>query len=83
MLFRSVVLAATAAQMDELLPALAAAAGTFFDATRIPLFIVFYAGLAIVLWEAVVIRELRNLIMQASQTTMRITGPAPFASPST
>ena len=73
-----VVLAATAAQMDELLPALAAAAGTFFDATRIPLFIVFYAGLAIVLWEAVVIRELRNLIMQASQTTMRITAMVIF-----
>src|SRR5262245_32616780 len=47
--------------------------GGLFAALRAPLFVVFYAGLAVVLWEAVVIRELRGLIIQASQSTMRIT----------
>ena len=53
--------------------ALALVAEQAFEAIRIPLFIVFYAALALVLWEAVAIRELRQLIMQASQSTMRIT----------
>ncbi len=44
-----------------------------FNAVRVPLFIVFYAALALVLWEAVTIRDLRQLIVQASQSTMRIT----------
>src|SRR5262245_17326615 len=44
-----------------------------FDTVRTPLFMVFYAALAVVLWEAVAIRELRGLIWQASQSTMRIT----------
>jgi len=47
--------------------------GAIFQAVRIPLFIVFYIGLALVMWEAVAIKELRNLIAQASQSTMRIT----------
>ena len=58
--------------------ALVAAASTLFDAIRVPLFIVFYAGLALVLWEAVAIRELRSLISQASQSTMRITAMVIF-----
>jgi TRAP-type C4-dicarboxylate transport system permease large subunit len=58
--------------------ALAAGAGAFFDATRVPLFIVFYAGLGAVLWEAVRISELRGLIAQASRSTMRITAMVIF-----
>jgi len=52
--------------------------GDLFDTLRVPLFIVFYAGLALVLWEAVAIRELRGLIVQASQSTMRITAMVIF-----
>jgi tripartite ATP-independent transporter DctM subunit len=63
----------------ESLPAgLVAAANGFFATVRIPLFIVFYAGLALLMWEAVVIAELRNLIRQASQSTMRITAMVIF-----
>src|SRR5258705_521607 len=58
-------LAASVAMAEELAPALAAAASGLFDATRAPLFIVFYAGLALVMWEAVRISDLRNLISQA------------------
>jgi TRAP-type mannitol/chloroaromatic compound transport system permease large subunit len=57
---------------------LVAGAGSVFDATRVPLFIFFYAGLALVLWEAIAIRELRSLISQASQSTMRITAMVIF-----
>src|SRR5215472_15621722 len=53
--------------------ALVSAAGWVFDTTRVPIFIFFYVGLVLVLWEAVAIRELRSLISQASQSTMRIT----------
>src|SRR6478609_842135 len=64
---------------DESLPAgLVAAANGFFAVVRIPLFIVFYAGLALLMWEAVAITELRNLIRQASQSTMRITAMVIF-----
>src|SRR6185295_193002 len=52
--------------------------GDLFDTLRVPLFIVFYAGLGLVLWEAVAIRELRGLIVQASQSTMRITAMVIF-----
>jgi tripartite ATP-independent transporter DctM subunit len=52
---------------------LVAAANAFFTPARAPLFIVFYAGLAVVLAEALRITELRKLIWQASQNTMRIT----------
>jgi len=58
--------------------ALVAAANAFFEMTRATLFIVFYAGLAVLLWEAVIIRELRGLIAQASQMTMRITAMVIF-----
>ncbi len=71
-------LAASVAMAEELAPALAAAASGLFDATRAPLFIVFYAGLALVMWEAVRISDLRNLISQASQSTMRITAMVIF-----
>ena len=58
--------------------ALVDAASAFFNATRAPLFIAFYIGLALVMWEAVVIGALRGLIVQASQTTMRITAMVIF-----
>ncbi len=64
---------------DESLPAaLVTAANGFFAATRAPMFMVFYAGLALVMWEAVAIAELRGLIKQASQSTMRITAMVIF-----
>jgi tripartite ATP-independent transporter DctM subunit len=53
--------------------AAAALAPGVFASVRMPLFILFYAALAVVMWEAVVIGELRKLILQASQSTMRIT----------
>jgi TRAP-type C4-dicarboxylate transport system permease large subunit len=58
-------------------PLLAAAHG-FFRAAKTPLFIVFYAGLIVVLWEAVLIAELRGLIRQAFESTMRITSMVIF-----
>ncbi len=65
--------------LDAWMPeALVHAASAFFNAARAPLFIVFYAGLALVMWEAVVIGELRGLIVQASQMTMRITAMVIF-----
>jgi TRAP-type mannitol/chloroaromatic compound transport system permease large subunit len=51
----------------------AVAAPALFEELRAPLFVVFYAALAVVLWEGVRIAELRRLIWQASQNTMRIT----------
>jgi len=64
---------------EETLPAgLVGAANGFFAVVRIPLFIVFYAGLALLMWEAVAIKELRSLISQASQSTMRITAMVIF-----
>jgi TRAP-type mannitol/chloroaromatic compound transport system permease large subunit len=53
-------------------------ASTFFHSVRAPLFIVFYAGLGLVMWEAVAITQLRKLIGQASQSTMRITAMVIF-----
>jgi tripartite ATP-independent transporter DctM subunit len=64
--------------MDESLPDMAAAAGEFFAKIRAPLFVVFYAALAVVLSEAVTIVRLRKLIWQASQSTMRITAMVLF-----
>ena len=64
---------------DEWMPAgLVSAAQVFFNATRGPLFVVFYAGLALVMWEAIAIGELRGLIAQASRSTMRITAMVIF-----
>jgi len=56
----------------------ALAAPAVFEKLRVPLFIVFYAGLAVVLAEAVRIVDLRKLIWQASQNTMRITAMVIF-----
>ena len=70
---------ALAGSLDTTLPvALVQASGSFFSAVRAPLFIVFYAGLALILWEAVVIAPLRGLILQAAQSTMRITAMVIF-----
>ena len=64
---------------DDWMPApLVEAAVVFFDSARAPLLTLFYAALALLLWEAVVIRELRGLIVQASQSTMRITAMVIF-----
>jgi tripartite ATP-independent transporter DctM subunit len=52
---------------------LALAAPALFEPLRAPLFVVFYAALAVVLGEGIRIPELRRLIWQASQNTMRIT----------
>jgi TRAP-type mannitol/chloroaromatic compound transport system permease large subunit len=58
--------------------ALVAATEGIFASTRAPLFIVFYIGLALVMWEAVAISALRGLIVQASRSTMRITAMVIF-----
>ncbi|HSU62819.1 MAG TPA: TRAP transporter large permease subunit, partial [Burkholderiales bacterium] len=58
--------------------ALAGASRKLFEIIQAPIFIVFYAGLAVVLWEAVRITKLRSLIWQASQSTMRITAMVLF-----
>jgi tripartite ATP-independent transporter DctM subunit len=64
--------------LDEFLPAVAEKATAFYATVRAPLFLVFYAGLGLVLWEAVSITKLRSLIWQASQSTMRITAMVLF-----
>jgi TRAP-type mannitol/chloroaromatic compound transport system permease large subunit len=65
--------------LDEWMPeALVRGATSLFGATRAPLFMLFYAGLALVMWEAVAIKELRSLIMQASQSTARLTAMVIF-----
>ena len=64
---------------DDWMPAeLVALATGFFEMARAPLLSVFYAAVGVLLWEAVIIRELRGLIMQASQSTMRITAMVIF-----
>jgi tripartite ATP-independent transporter DctM subunit len=57
---------------------LALAAQPLFQQLRAPLFMLFYAGLAVVLAEAIRISQLRKLIWQASQNTMRITAMVLF-----
>ncbi len=52
---------------------LALASESLFQQLRAPLFVAFYAALAVMLAEAIRITELRKLIWQASQNTMRIT----------
>ena len=58
--------------------ALTLGAPELFAKVRVPLFMVFYAGLAILLAEGIRIGELRKLIWQASQNTMRITAMVLF-----
>jgi len=48
------------------------------DHIRAPLFVLFYAGLAVIMSEAIRIGELRGLIRQASQSTMRLTAMVIF-----
>ena len=55
-----------------------AAARAFLGVAETPLFIVFYAGLVIVMLEAVFIAALRSLIAEASRSTMRITAMVIF-----
>jgi tripartite ATP-independent transporter DctM subunit len=50
----------------------------WFDQIRAPLLAVFYVGLAVILFEAVRIADLRGLIRQAYQSTMRITAMVIF-----
>jgi tripartite ATP-independent transporter DctM subunit len=64
---------------DEWMPqTLVARAQGVLDHIRAPLFVVFYAGLALIMSEAVRIGELRGLIRQASQSTMRLTAMVIF-----
>src|SRR4029077_9811383 len=64
---------------DEWMPqVLVAAADSFLGAARARWFVVFYIGLALLMWEAVAIGELRGLIAQASRSTMRITAMVIF-----
>jgi tripartite ATP-independent transporter DctM subunit len=64
---------------DEWMPqTLVARAQDALDHVRAPLFVVFYAGLAVIMSEAVRIGELRGLIRQASQSTMRLTAMVIF-----
>ena len=62
----------------EQMPELAGSARALFEKIRAPLFVVFYIGLAVLMWEAVRITKLRELIWQASQNTMRITAMVLF-----
>jgi tripartite ATP-independent transporter DctM subunit len=57
---------------------LALVAPEAFQAIRAPAFVVFYAALARVMWEAITIADLRKLIWSASQSTMRITAMVLF-----
>jgi tripartite ATP-independent transporter DctM subunit len=62
----------------ESMPGMAASARAVFEKIQSPIFVVFYAGLLIVMLEAVRIVKLRQLIWQASQNTMRITAMVLF-----
>lgn len=66
------------ANASSVSPTVVSTAQAFLDVTRIPLFVIFYAGLVMVLIEAITIVELRGLIWQASQSTMRITAMVIF-----
>ncbi len=57
---------------------LVATVGSIMAVAETPLFIVFYAGLVIVMLEAVFIADLRRLIAEASRSTMRITAMVIF-----
>jgi tripartite ATP-independent transporter DctM subunit len=65
--------------LPKLFPeALHAPARAVFKTIERPGFVLFYACLAVLLWEAIRIAELRNLIRQAYQSTMRITAMVIF-----
>src|SRR5262249_52766832 len=65
-------------QADWMPAALVSRARELLAFIHVPAFLVFYAGLIVVLWEAVRIAELRSLIRQASQSTMRLTAMVIF-----
>ena len=58
--------------------ALSGAARAVLATTEQPLFVIFYAGLVLVLFEAVRILKLRSLITEAAQSTMRISAMVIF-----
>ncbi len=66
------------ADLSAALRPVAAQARGLVDPIHTPLFFVFYAALAVLLWEAVRIKELRRLIKQAFETTMRISALVMF-----
>jgi tripartite ATP-independent transporter DctM subunit len=66
------------AQVSAALKPVGASARKLVDPIHTPLFFVFYAALAVLLWEAVRITELRGLIKQAFETTMRISAMVMF-----
>ena len=65
-------------QSDWMPAGLLSAATTALDQIRAPIFVVSYIALAVVMWEAVRIAPLRDLIRQASQSTMRLTAMVIF-----
>src|ERR1041385_7016668 len=65
-------------QSDWMPAGLLSAATTALDQIRAPIFVVCYIALAVVMWEAVRIAPLRDLIRQASQSTMRLTAMVIF-----
>jgi tripartite ATP-independent transporter DctM subunit len=65
-------------QSDALPEGLVSAAQGFLKVAETPLFLVFYAGLVLVMLEAVFIGALRGLIAEASRSTMRITAMVIF-----
>ena len=65
-------------QSERVPEGLAATVGSIMAVAETPLFIVFYAGLVIVMLEAVFIADLRRLIAEASRSTMRITAMVIF-----
>ena len=65
--------------MDNLMPvALVDAAQSVLSVIKTPLFIVFYLALSVVLLEAAVIVEIKGLISQGMDSTMRITAMVIF-----
>jgi TRAP-type mannitol/chloroaromatic compound transport system permease large subunit len=74
-----VTVPATVVWQSDWMPAgLLSTATTALDRIRAPIFVVCYIALAVVMWEAVRITALRDLIRQASQSTMRLTAMVIF-----
>jgi len=78
-LLGAIAVPASIASMKALLPeAVTGAAAELVAEIREPLFVAFYACLAVVLFEAARIAALRGLIKQAFESTMRITAMVIF-----
>jgi len=74
-----VTVPATVVWQDEWMPqGLLSVATSTLAQIRAPIFVVCYIALAVVMWEAVRIAPLRDLIRQASQSTMRLTAMVIF-----